>query len=120
MADSFYYELSNVLVVIVYVSQCSLLERYHSKFIISLYPWLQAAALTDKIRSVGGLTIQDRTYRLRTYNTCFVGRLQCVTVIICYLGTSDWLKEIHSPHHKRFVYTLMVILGVQHLFGSQK
>ncbi len=36
---------------------------------------LQANQLTEKIRTLGGLFIKHRSYRFRTYKTCFIGKL---------------------------------------------
>ena len=40
-----------------------------------MHSHLQAAQLVEKIRTLGGLSIRDRTYHLRSYSTCFVGKL---------------------------------------------
>ena len=48
----------------------------------------------DKIRTLGGLEVRDRSYHLRTYRSCFVGE----SVVLTALSVTGVLEQLYSEH----------------------
>jgi hypothetical protein len=49
----------------------------------------KAETLTQKIRNLGGLSIQNRTYHLRSYYSCFVGEIVNMHLLVVCQCTNN-------------------------------